>query len=142
MSNAVVPLYFPSGVVLKILGLKVLSAIIVKIVKIVKQIGQNGARPSAAPRGGRHFKQVPQISMNLYSFWLTKNLRPTILSTKWLVESQSRKNNKCHKTGHRGRFSSSDRSFPTSLTPRNIFQADFLVENGIFDNLFGGNCQS
>ena len=57
-------------------------------------------------------------------------------------ESQSSKNKKRHKTGHRGRFSSSDRSFPTSLTPRNIFQAEFFVENGIFDKFVGGNCQS
>ena len=39
---------------------------------------------------------------------------------------------KCHKTGHLRRLSSSGRSFATSWTPRNISQAELVVENGIF----------
>ena len=126
-----------------------------------------GAARSAAPLGRRRRRRLLFFAYMLYDFstifccfsmffndfcrkdWFPRPLlsRPLLGVTEkcfkhWPVESQSSKNKKRHKTGHRGRFSSSDRSFPTSLTPRNIFQADFFVENGIFDQIFGGNCQS
>ena len=57
----------------------------------------------------------------------------------WSVESQSGKNKKCHKTGHRGRFLSSDRSCGPGSIPRNMFQTSNWVKSDIFDTFFNQN---
>ena len=97
-----------------------------------------------------HFKMIETLM-----FWVMKNnwkmgheaTENHEKSDFWRVwealasgtSTRRQKNKKCHKTGRRDRFLSSDRSCGHGSTLRKIFQASIWVKSDIFDTFFGKN---